>query len=209
MWKSGKLEVGRGFAAMVVLALLAGAGGVLPLVFLSALCHELGHLAALRLAGAEVERLRLTAFGAEIRADTRYLPYPREILCTLAGPAVNLALALVLARAAGDYVLAGANLLLGLFNLLPIPSLDGGRALYLLVCWGADPGTADQLCRRVGLGCALALTALALVLTLRHGAGLFLLLAALGTLLPQLPAVGGRRKSGHTVSSRKRYQKQS
>lgn len=54
-------------------------GGVLPLVLLSALCHELGHLAALRLAGTEVELLRLTAFGAEIRADTRYLPYPKEI----------------------------------------------------------------------------------------------------------------------------------
>ena len=112
MWKSGKLEIGWGFAAMVLLALLAGAGGVLPLVLLSALCHELGHLAALRLAGTEVELLRLTAFGAEIRADTRYLPYPKEILCTLAGPAVNLVLALVFARIAGDYVLAGANLLL-------------------------------------------------------------------------------------------------
>ena len=129
MWKSGKLEIGWGFAAMVLLALLAGAGSVLPLVLLSALCHELGHLAALRLAGTEVELLRLTAFGAEIRADTRYLPYPKEILCTLAGPAVNLVLALVFARIAGDYVLAGANLLLGVFNLLPVPSLDGGRAL--------------------------------------------------------------------------------
>ena len=39
MWKSGKLEIGWGFAAMVLLALLAGAGGVLPLVLLSALCH--------------------------------------------------------------------------------------------------------------------------------------------------------------------------
>lgn len=58
--------------------------------------------------------------------------------------------------------------------------------------WGADPGTADQLCRRVGLGCALGLTALALALTLWHGAGLFLLLGALGTLLPQLP----RRRRG-------------
>ena len=104
MWKSGKLEVGWGFAAMLALALLAGAGEVLPLVGLSALCHELGHLGALRLAGAEVECFRLSAFGAEIQADTRYLPYPKEILCTLAGPAVNLLLALVFSRVAGDYV---------------------------------------------------------------------------------------------------------
>lgn len=187
MWKLGKLEVSWGFGAMLALALLAGAGSVLPLVLLSALCHEWGHLGALHLAGAKMERLRLTAFGAEIAADTRYLPYPKEILCTLAGPAVNLALALIFSRVAGDYVLAGANLLLGAFNLLPIPSLDGGRALYLLLSWWADPGTAEQLCRQIGLGCALLLSAAALLLTLWHGAGLFLLLGALGTLLPQLP----------------------
>lgn len=188
MWRSDKFEVTWGFAIMLLLALAAGAGSVLPLVGLSALCHELGHLGALRLAGAEVERFRLTAFGAELQADTRYLPYGREVLCTLAGPAVNLLLALVLARVSGDYVLAGANLLLGVFNLLPIPSLDGGRALYLLASWAADPIAADEICRSVGLGCALVLTAAALLLTLWHGAGLFLLLGALGTLLPQLPA---------------------
>lgn len=186
MWKSGKLEVTWGFGCMLLLAVLAGAGSVLPLVALSALCHELGHLGALRLAGAGVERFRLTAFGAEIQADTRYLPYGREILCTLAGPAVNLLLALVLARVAGDYMLAGANLLLGLFNLLPMASLDGGRALFLLVCWWADPVAADQICGTVGLGCALLLAAAALLLTLWHGAGLFLLLAAAGALLPHL-----------------------
>ena len=186
MLKLGKLELGWGFAAMLLLALLAGAGSVLPLVALSALCHELGHLGALRLAGAKVERFRLTAFGAEIQADTRYLAYGREILCTLAGPAVNLALAFLFSRVAGDYLLAGANLLLGVFNLLPIPSLDGGRTLFLLCSWAADPIAADQISRTVGLACSSLLTAIALLLTLWHGTGLFLLLGALGTLLPQL-----------------------
>ena len=186
MWTWGRFSVTWGFGAMLLVAGLAGAGSVMPLVALSAVCHELGHLAGLHLAGAAVESFRLTAFGAEIRADTRYLPYGREILCTLAGPAVNLLLALVLARTAGDYILAGANLLLGCFNLLPVPSLDGGRLLYLLVSWCTDPVLAVRVCRPVGLGCSVALTAAALALTLWHGAGLFLLLGAVGTLLPQM-----------------------
>lgn len=188
MLRWGKLEAGWGFCALMALSLLAGAGEVLPLALASALCHELGHLAALRLAGARVERLRLTAFGAEIRADTRRLSYPREIACTLAGPAVNLLLALGFARLGGNYVAAGANLLLGGFNLLPVPALDGGRALHLLVSWLLDPMAADRVCRVVGLSCALALTGAALVLTVRYQAGLFLLLGAAGTLIPQLPA---------------------
>ena len=189
MLRWNKLEIGWGFGALLALSLLAGAGEVLPLVLVSALCHELGHLAALRLAGARVERIRLTAFGAEIRADTRRLSYPKEIACTLAGPAVNLLLALFFARWAVNYAAAGANLLLGCFNLLPIPALDGGRALHLLVSWLFDPMAADRICRKVGLGCALLLTGAALALTVRYHAGLFLLLGAAGTLIPQLPAV--------------------
>lgn len=194
MWSWGKFSITWGSAALLVLALIAGAGEVLPLVILSALCHELGHLTALRLVGAKVEQIRLTAFGAEIRADTRYLSYGREIFCTLAGPAVNLILAVVLARAAGDYLLAGANLFLGVFNLLPLPSLDGGRALYLAVSWFTDPLLADRVSRCVGLICGGALAAGALILVVLHGTGAFLLLGALGAFLPQLP-LAKRRKS--------------
>ena len=71
MWSCSKLEVTWGAAALLLMALVAGAGEVLPLVALSALCHELGHLTVLKLVGAKVEQIRLTAFGAEIRADTR------------------------------------------------------------------------------------------------------------------------------------------
>ena len=195
MWKCGRLTVTWGAPAMLLLALAIGAGTVLPLVALSALCHELRHLSALFLAGARVEEIRLTAFGAEIRADTRYLPYGREILCTLAGPAVNLVLAVVLSRVAGDYLLAGANVLLGVFNLLPLPALDGGRILYLLISWALDPMLADRVCRWVGLACGGVLTALALALVVIHRTGLFLLFGALGALLPQLP-LAKRRQSG-------------
>ena len=194
MWSWGKISITWGSAALLVLALIAGAGEVLPLVILSALCHELGHLTALRLVGAKVEQIRLTAFGAEIRADTRYLPYGREIFCTLAGPALNPHPAVVLARAAGDYLLAGANLFLGVFNLLPLPSLDGGRALYLAVSWFTDPLLADRVSRCVGLICGGALAAGALILVVLHGTGAFLLLGALGAFLPQLP-LAKRRKS--------------
>lgn len=183
MLKWGKLEVSGGFWLLPAAALLAGAGEVMPLVFLAATCHELGHLAALRLAGVRVERLRLGVSGAEIRADTRYLPYPKEICCILAGPAVNLALAVIFARVSGDYLLAGANLLQGMYNLLPLPSLDGGRALHLLISWLTAPLLADIVCRWVGVCCALVMTGAALVLILKLGTGLFLLPAALGGLI--------------------------
>lgn len=186
MWKWGKIELDVSFPAMLVLAWVAGAGAVLPVIGGAALCHELGHFTALYAAGAKIERIRLTAFGAEILADTRFLPYGREILCTLAGPATNLLLAVLLAQWAGAYLAAGANLLLGCFNLLPVSSLDGGRALYLAVSWAFGPLTADVVSRWIGLTTSFALTIGAAWMVLRHQAGLFFLFGALGTLLPQL-----------------------
>jgi len=188
MWNWHRIEITWGFAALLALALLAGAGEVLPLVLLASACHEAGHLAALGLMGARVERIRFGFLGAEIRSDTRRLSYGREILCVLAGPGVNLLLALVLARVSGDYLLAGANAVQGVFNLLPVPSLDGGTALHLFISFLTDPMAADRVCRWVGVVCALLLTAIAAVLVAVHGTGLFLLLGAAGMLLPQLTA---------------------
>ena len=182
MLRLDKVRIAPGFWILLLFSFAAGAQKVLPLVALSALLHELGHLAALRLFGVNVTGFDLTAFGAEIHADTRYLSYVKDILCTLAGPLVNLLLGWLLARTSGDYLFAGANLLQGGFNLLPVAGLDGARALHLLISWIFDPETADRICRMVELVCAGSFCIAALYLVIwRHG-GLFLLLAALGLL---------------------------
>lgn len=177
MLRLGKVTVTPGFWLTLGGTLLVGAGEVLPLIVLAALLHEMGHLAALHLVGVDVEGIYFTSFGAEIRADTKYLPYGRDIFCTLAGPAVNLVAAVILARSAGDYLLAGANLLQGMFNLLPLTGLDGARALHLLLSWLMGPVKADRVSRVVELCCAAVITMLALYLVVRHHTGGFLFLA--------------------------------
>lgn len=180
MLRFGKVTVTPGFWFLLVVTLLSGAGEVLPLMVLAALLHELGHLAALHLVGATVEGICFTSFGVEIRADTRYLPYGKDIFCTMAGPAVNIIAAFVLARTAGDYLLAGANLLQGVFNLLPLTGLDGARALHLALCWLLGPVRADQISKWVELCWAAIITLLALYLVVCHQTGGFLFLAMIG-----------------------------
>ena len=180
MFQLGKVTVTRGFWLLVAGTLLSGALEVTPLVVLAAMLHEAGHLAALRLVGAHIEGITLTVFGAEIRADTRYLPYWKDIFCTLAGPGVNIAAAFILARGSEDYLLAGANLLQGGFNLLPLTGLDGARTLHLLLSWGMGPVRADRVSKIVEILCAVAITASALYLVVRHQTGGFLLFAVAG-----------------------------
>jgi len=187
MWKFTKLRVSPLCLAVLGGALLCGAGEVLPLVLLAALCHELGHLFVLWLYRVPVEEILLTPLGAVIAApEQERLSYGAELFAVLAGPAVNLILALIFARVSGDYLFAGANAILGLYNLLPILGLDGGRALFLFLSWLTEPFTALRIVRTVNLIVLALLLGLSVLLLYRTGGGLFCLIAAIGMLLSQL-----------------------
>ena len=133
---------------------------LLPLPWLlsaaaAAAIHELCHWAAVRALGGQVYGLHLGPFGASM--DAALFGAGKQALAILAGPAGSLALLSV-----GTLWprLAVCGLIQGLFNLLPLPSLDGGRALQLgLERWcpswaPAIVGTgAWGVCLAVGILC--------------------------------------------------------
>ena len=186
------LRISAGFWLLLAAALIIAPPPLTAAVLLAAALHEGGHLAALRAFRVPVEGLRLDAFGAVIHArGARRLSYGQELIVTLAGSAANLLLAPPLAALSArfswewGFLLAGANVLLGVYNLLPVPSLDGGRALYLIVAYCFGPAAGETAEAAVGLFCAAVLTALGAYLTAAYGGALFLL-AALGLLFGAL-----------------------
>lgn len=176
----------------VLAAFVALSSPVLLAALLSAAAlHELGHYAALRCFSGRLSELRISPFGVEmVIADPTKLSYGRELLVTLAGPTVNLLLAVAMgvagARWEMAYVFAGAQLILGLFNLLPTRPLDGGRLLWLATAWLTEPFTADRVTAAVRLVTAAALTAGGVYLWRQNGGSPFLLLAVAGLLLSAL-----------------------
>ncbi len=125
-----RVEVRDGFLVLLAALWCADASGVLPLFLLAAAVHECGHIAVIRLSGGTVHKLCLTACGAVLRCSLPPSPCSRAAIC-LAGPAASFALTAI-ANEIGSYRLAGASALLGLFNLLPLPPLDGGMAIRYL-----------------------------------------------------------------------------
>lgn len=101
------------------------------LALLSCLLHEGGHLAAMALMGTKPRSLTFYSGGIGMKCGTLISP-ARELFILSAGCTVNLLLAL-LGTLAGSRLFTGINLALMLFNLLPLPSLDGGRIMRTLV----------------------------------------------------------------------------
>ena len=151
----------------------------LPAALLSAaLCHELAHVLTLHALHAPPRRLTLSASGAELYVpDLHRLSYGGELLAVAAGSGCNLLLWALLSLTGWPPLtpFAGAHLILGALNLLPVRPMDGGRLLWLLTALCTEPYTADRVAYAVGAVASAALLVLCLYLTLTTGAGLFLL----------------------------------
>jgi Zn-dependent protease/CBS domain-containing protein len=116
------------------------------LFFASILLHELGHTFVALRYGVPVREINLFIFGG-VAVLTRESPSAKaEFWIAIAGPIVSFALAGIFALlwiGSGDFLylaipaffLAGINLTVAVFNMIPGFPLDGGRVLRAIV-WG-------------------------------------------------------------------------
>lgn len=181
MLRWGKVEVTGGFLLLMAWLNYCDTQGLLLLGVCAALAHELGHWVAIRLLGGSVSCLRLSVVGAQMQV-VGVLSYPAELCCSLAGPAVNLLLGYVAAQL-GWLVFAGMNLALGLFNLLPVGVLDGGRALRCVASMLGNVDSAARVQQWLDRGIALSLVTLG-VSALGRGGGITLAVIGVWLLVP-------------------------
>lgn len=121
------------------------------LFLLAVLIHEGGHFLAIHFFRVPIERFSLTALGAEIVAGDPYLSYRKEIFISLSGPMAGLfccgGLIFLIRQNFAPLLIYFffCNLFLSLFNLLPAKELDGGKALFSLICQLSSHETANTV----------------------------------------------------------------
>jgi len=95
---------------------------------ISAAVHELCHAGMLCVLGVGINEIRIGARGAVM--ETARMNHKQELLCTSSGPAGSFLLFLLF-----PYFprIALCGLFQGLFNMLPVYPLDGGRILKCLI----------------------------------------------------------------------------
>ena len=149
------------------------------LLFVAVLLHELGHSFQAMKYKVKVKNITLMPLGGIAKMEELPKDTKQELKIALAGPMVNFAIAAVLVligvilqtrtvisidelvASLGQTNWAGmlayltmANLMLGLFNLLPAYPMDGGRILRSLLSMRMDQTRATRIAAVIGQGLA-------------------------------------------------------
>jgi Zn-dependent protease len=156
---------------------------VLAAVFGCVLAHEFAHAIVAIRHGLAVHDITLLPVGGVARVEYVTLSPRAETLIAVAGPAMNLAIALVLTPIvllvaaarhidqplaivlyADELSIAGfilylwiTNILLALFNLIPAFPMDGGRVLRAAICTVRDRLVATRVAVAIGQAFAILL----------------------------------------------------
>ncbi|MBV9968632.1 MAG: site-2 protease family protein, partial [Xanthobacteraceae bacterium] len=162
-WSSGGPQAATGSLVFMVL------------LFACVLAHEFGHIFTARAFGVATPDVTLLPIGGVARLERIPEKPSEEFLIAIAGPLVNVAIALVLMAfmqahfdaqtlAAVESMnvslvdrLAEVNLFLALFNLIPAFPMDGGRVLRALLATRLGYVRATEVAATIGQCCAFGL----------------------------------------------------
>src|SRR5438105_7409421 len=145
------------------------------LLFACVVAHEFGHIFTARAFAVSTPDVTLLPIGGVARLERIPEEPWEEFLVAIAGPLVNVAIAIVLVLLAGAHLdssdlravesphasmidrLAAVNLFLAVFNMIPAFPMDGGRVLRALLATRLGYLRATEIAAVIGQGFAFAL----------------------------------------------------
>ena len=150
--KDTRYKIDFTFALTVTLMLLLCSEETVIISVISSALHEIGHLTLMYILRQKVVSVTFGAFGVRIdREITTALSYKKEAVIAIGGILVNFVIAIF---GAVYYLFFGSdfslkltavNIIIAIFNMIPVDTLDMGRVLrYTLLC-SIDENKCDRI----------------------------------------------------------------
>jgi stage IV sporulation protein FB len=158
------------FVFVVIGSILTGSFIEILTLFGIVLIHELGHVFVARSYGWTVTEIQLLPFGGmAVVEEWGTVPAREEIIVALAGPFNNLIMILVAFAFqmgglwSSDWVefFIYSNMVIALFNLLPILPLDGGKVMEALLSYRLTYYNTIHKATWISFGCSFLLLIMA------------------------------------------------
>lgn len=148
-----KVELHYSFFLLLALVLLSGNVAFAAYSAIFSFLHELVHRKTALLFGYTPEKISFGLFGGVLHIREGFVQPQKELLIHLSGPFFNLAAATLLYVVYFHFSFPWlesvilANLVLGLFNLMPFYPLDGGKIIDLYLAFFLGYSRSEKISR--------------------------------------------------------------
>ena len=161
--------------AFIIIFIITRQIEIYTVMLFFAIIHELSHMLVGIMLGFKPEKIELNPLGLSLAFKPNYDDYNlkirnanafeiKKIIVALAGPISNLAIATLVGIFASPSIMVNtifyANLLIAIFNLLPVFPLDGGRVLKGILHIIYGKWKAKKLVNDISFAVTVVLTAI-------------------------------------------------
>ena len=160
------------FAAVVTVLLATDRTGMIVPSLFAIIMHEIGHLFCMWALDCAPKRVKLIPASVQITSSFTK-GYKNDIIIAVCGPLVNFLLFFTLYfnylafKNKITLCYALINLVIGLFNSLPVKGLDGGTVLFSVLVKNIDYNKSVLILKGITVAVALTVVVIAVWLTLK------------------------------------------